>query len=80
MVPVVSTVLPGLIAGGLVGFGAVNGERSNVMGTEAYWVCAGSTAVSTKVRERVPAGTMNSFSKLVVPVDREVYSLTTLLK
>ena len=80
MVPVVSTVLPGLIAGGLVGLGAVSGDRSSVMGAEAYWVWAGSMAVNTKVRDRVPAGTMHSFSKEVVPVERAVYSLTMPLK
>ena len=80
MVPVVSTVLPGRMAGGLVAFGAISGERSSVMGAVEYWVWDGSRAVMTKVRERVPAGTMNSFSKVVAPVVRVGYSLTTLLK
>ena len=80
MVPVTSTRSPGWMGGRLVGLGAVKGERSSVMGTEAYWFWAGSMAVSTNVNDRGPAGTTNSFSKVVAPVAKKSYSLTTPLK
>ena len=55
------TTSDALLLGVSVGAGAASGVRSSVTGAEAYWVWAGSMAVSTKVRERVPDGTMKSF-------------------
>ena len=80
MVPVGSTVFPGLMAGGLVGLGAMRGDKSSIWVGEACWAWAGSMALMTKDRDRVPWGTTNSFSKDVVPLARMGYSLTTLLK